>query len=324
MIKKYGSWIFGIVIFGTVIGIVRHLGEGQHFISIVLGINPLWLILAYALEFLTYACNAEMWRATLKRSSTPVSFRRLFTLSIAKLFIDQAAPSGGLSGSIMVTESLAEKQVPKNTAIRALFVGLTGYYIAYVTLFAAALTYLIIFTTINRLIFWTAIVFGIIVLCFAAIIILFWTGKAKRLPRKILEHENLGPFIAALHETPAHISQDWKMLFESSLSAAGIFILDALSLFIILHALGTGVGVGKVFASFMISSVAMTIAFIPGGLGIFEGSSTAMLAFFGVPIETALTATLILRGFTYWLPMIPGILITRRELKAHREKRVVY
>ena len=34
-----------------------------------------------------------------------------------------------------------------------------------------------------------------------------------------------------------------------------------------------------------------------------------------VPLEAALTATLLLRGLTFWLPMVPGLWLTRRELR---------
>jgi uncharacterized membrane protein YbhN (UPF0104 family) len=35
----------------------------------------------------------------------------------------------------------------------------------------------------------------------------------------------------------------------------------------------------------------------------------------GVPIAAALAATLLYRGFSYWLPMLPGILFARRETR---------
>jgi hypothetical protein len=43
-----------------------------------------------------------------------------------------------------------------------------------------------------------------------------------------------------------------------------------------------------------------------------------MLRSHGVPIEAALAATLLLRGFTFWLPMLPGLWIARREMRAAR------
>jgi glycosyltransferase 2 family protein len=44
------------------------------------------------------------------------------------------------------------------------------------------------------------------------------------------------------------------------------------------------------------------------------GARTLMLALLGMPLEAALSATILLRGVTFWLPMVPGVLIARREL----------
>jgi hypothetical protein len=40
-----------------------------------------------------------------------------------------------------------------------------------------------------------------------------------------------------------------------------------------------------------------------------------MLRLFGVPFEAALSATLLFRGLTLWLPLIPGGLLLRQEMK---------
>jgi uncharacterized membrane protein YbhN (UPF0104 family) len=51
------------------------------------------------------------------------------------------------------------------------------------------------------------------------------------------------------------------------------------------------------------------------GLGSFEAVSIAMLRLFGVPFAAALSATLLFRGFTLWLPLIPGGLLLRHEVR---------
>jgi uncharacterized membrane protein YbhN (UPF0104 family) len=53
---------------------------------------------------------------------------------------------------------------------------------------------------------------------------------------------------------------------------------------------------------------------VPGGVGTFEGTCVVVLRSHGVPLEAALAATLLLRGFTFWLPMAPGLWLARREL----------
>ncbi len=93
-----------------------------------------------------------------------------------------------------------------------------------------------------------------------------------------------------------------------------IFVLDATTLGIMLRAIATHADVVVVFASFVIASMVATLAWVPGGLGTFEGTCVAMLHAHGVAIEAALAATLLTRGFTFWLPMAPGLAIARREM----------
>jgi uncharacterized membrane protein YbhN (UPF0104 family) len=77
----------------------------------------------------------------------------------------------------------------------------------------------------------------------------------------------------------------------------------------------------EAFASFVFAQETATVLVAFGGLGSFEASAVVMLAFFRGPVEVSLTATLLLRGFTYWLPMAPGLWLSRRELKGRRRER---
>jgi len=70
-----------------------------------------------------------------------------------------------------------------------------------------------------------------------------------------------------------------------------------------------------VFVSFAIASMVTTIGPIPVGLGTFEAASVGMLSLLGVSVEAALAGTLLLRGLTFWLPMLPGIWLARREIR---------
>ena len=56
-----------------------------------------------------------------------------------------------------------------------------------------------------------------------------------------------------------------------------IFLLDAGTLWSMLCALGLSVPPALVFASFVLSTLARTLAPVPGGLGIFEAASVATL-----------------------------------------------
>jgi Mg2+-importing ATPase len=89
-------------------------------------------------------------------------------------------------------------------------------------------------------------------------------------------------------------------------------LFDASTLWIMLFALAASVSLPPVFASFMLSSLARTLGPIPGGLGIFEAASVATLKLMGVPIAAGLAATLLFRGVSFWLPLLPGVILTHR------------
>jgi hypothetical protein len=93
----------------------------------------------------------------------------------------------------------------------------------------------------------------------------------------------------------------------------GIFLLDVLTLWAAAHAVGMDIGVANVFVSFILASIVATLSPIPMGLGTFEGTCVGMMHFLGGGLEASLAATLILRGLTLWLPMLPGLWLIRRE-----------
>ncbi len=65
--------------------------------------------------------------------------------------------------------------------------------------------------------------------------------------------------------------------------------------------------------SFFLASMVAMIGPIPLGLGTFEATCVLVLHLLGIAVAPALTATLLFRGFTMWLPMLPGMWLARRE-----------
>jgi uncharacterized protein (TIRG00374 family) len=93
-----------------------------------------------------------------------------------------------------------------------------------------------------------------------------------------------------------------------------VFVADAATMQACIHALGVQAPLSAGYIAFMMASIAAILGPIPMGLGSFEAVCIAMLRLFGVPFEAALSATLLFRGFTLWLPLIPGGLLLRKEL----------
>jgi glycosyltransferase 2 family protein len=66
----------------------------------------------------------------------------------------------------------------------------------------------------------------------------------------------------------------------------------------------------------VIASLVATITIIPSGLGTFDATMLAMLHLLGVSTTHGVGAVLLFRGFTLMLPLLPGLWLARREMKA--------
>jgi uncharacterized protein (TIRG00374 family) len=120
--------------------------------------------------------------------------------------------------------------------------------------------------------------------------------------------------LRALAEAPTDLLHSPALLIQTTVLQLAIFLLDALTLWLAFNSIGEVPAIWVIFVSFATASMIATIGPIPVGLGTFEAGSVGMLHFLGVSVEAALAGTLLLRALTFWLPMLLGIWLARREI----------
>ncbi|MGD1120057.1 MAG: flippase-like domain-containing protein [Dehalococcoidales bacterium] len=81
------------------------------------------------------------------------------------------------------------------------------------------------------------------------------------------------------------------------------------------YALGNPVGLGTLLTGYSLGIAAGFISFIPGGLGVQEGSMAGIYALLGVPVRTAVLAAILYRIVYYFLPFFVSLGFYRRLLK---------
>jgi uncharacterized membrane protein YbhN (UPF0104 family) len=235
------------------------------------------------------------------------------SLSLAKLFMDQVVPSGGISGTLLVVRALDRRGIPRGTSMAAIVVDLMSYYAAYVVALVIALGVIWIRGDLTLFIILPAAIFAPVAAGIPTVLSLVSHGRT--LPQWIQRLPIVGSGLRALAEATPGIAHDSSLIARCMGLQGAIFLLDAGTLWSMLCALGLSVHPAQVFASFMLSTLARTLGPVPGGLGIFDAASVATLKLMGVPIAAGLAATFLFRGFSYWLPMAPGILLARRETR---------
>jgi uncharacterized membrane protein YbhN (UPF0104 family) len=309
---RIAPWLFGLLLLAVLILVVLRLGELERFVQLARGAEPEWLLLALALQLATYACTASVWRSSLARAGAPYPLRSLIPLSLAKVFIDQLLPTGGLSGAVIFVRGLARRGIAAAIAGQTLLAALVSYYSAYLIAALVALAVLWLDHQSRSALVVAAAVFGALAAStFAAVALLRRRGVPPEWLTKVPDIADLFTKVAI---APSTLLRDKRLLVVTISLQLGVFALDTLTFWAIFFALAQPIGVVTTFATFMAASLVATIGPIPLGLGTFEGTAVALLHVLGVEVEAALAATLLLRGFTFWLPMVPGLRLARREM----------
>jgi len=308
------AWLTGGALLVALVVAVARLGEERRFAELLREAQPAWLGVAALLQLGTYLCAAGVWQRALRAGGTRLGVGGLVPLGLAKLFADQALPSVGLSGTLLVVRALLRRGVPHGASVAAMLAGLMSYYVAYALAVAASLAVLWQHGELHRALLVLAFLFSLPA-AGVPLAILWLRGRAATsLPRALLRLPGARATMDALAQAPPGGIFGPRVAFETSALQLAVFFLDAATLEATLHAVGSSLAPGVAFASFIVASMVASLAWVPGGLGTFEGTCVAMLHVHGVGLEVALAAVLLLRGFSFWLPMLPGLWIARREM----------
>jgi uncharacterized membrane protein YbhN (UPF0104 family) len=260
-----------------------------------------------------------VWQTVLRLMKTDVPVTRLMPLAIAKLSIDQLIPTTGVGGTLVVVHALQQKGVAKEVAVASVIVDLVSFYAAHALAVIVTLAIVAFHHDLNAPILIAAAVFAVIAVAIPWLVLKLHTGKDVRPPKWIMKIPGLGPIVESLKQARPEPMQSASVLVRASLWQLGVFLLDAGTLGVMLRALGQAAPADVVFASLTLTTMVATLSIFPGALGMFEAGSVAGLTLLGIPMETALAATLLMRLFNFWLPMIPGLIIMRKISKNSAE-----
>lgn len=310
--------LFGVAVLLAVGFLVVHRSEGAELVALVREIEPRWLLLAIVLQALTYVADARVWAVVLAKTGERQRFSWLVDLALAKFFVDQFVPTGGVSGTILVIRSLEKGGVRRSTSMAALVVRMASYYLAYGLCLAAAMVIADRAGHVPDLVFAIGVTMIALFVLVPATILWSLRVPGRSLPTwfdRLLGRRpfrRLGPTIRAMREASPAFVRDLPLLGRAIGLQLAVYLLDAGTLWIMLYAVGVETSFWVSFAGFMLGFLAGS-AGIPGGVGAVEAATVGGLNLMGVPAAPALAATLLFRGWSLWLPLLPGFVYARRE-----------
>jgi uncharacterized membrane protein YbhN (UPF0104 family) len=307
-------WFFALLLVAALVFAALHWGDVEEFAELISKAQPIWLLGALALQLLTYLSLSTEWWLVLKRGGNPLPLSALFPITITKLFADQVVPTAGVSGNVLLVDRLKVRGVSRPNAIAAVILAILSYYASYAVVALAAVILLWLRSEISWPLIAAISVFFVVAAAIPAGT-LWLQGKGRDAIPAWLERWS-GPkeLLKMLGEAPEELVRDPRLISQLALLNAAVFLLDSATMMLCLLALGGEAPFDAAFVALVIASIVVTIGPIPLGLGSFEAASIGTLRLMGIPFEAAVSATLLYRGFALWLPLVGGLILSRREL----------
>lgn len=311
--RNFLRWFLTLVILGAVLSVSLHLSEEINFMLLLKRANPYWIIIGIILQASTYFCQSFIWSDGLKIRGHIFKPQNLFGLSLAQLFINQAVPSLSVSGAFFISKALGQRGVPRQDIYATLGLSFISYFEAYAL--AALITVITLY--FHAVINLSATLFLASLILLFCISFLYISHKRKSFLSKISHDFYLNKF--RIVKRLIHLAREMnleslplRLIIKATCLQLLVFALDFFTLWCMLMALGSSIDPVYVFLSYMMAYFARTLGMLPGGLGVFEAAAIASLHQAGISIGVSLAATLLYRGLSFWLPMIPGLLLVQR------------
>ena len=317
---NWRSWLLAVLLIAGVIVAVLHWGDVKKFAALLTHAKPLWLLAGVAAQLLTYVALAAEWKLVVKAGKCRAPFGKLMGLTVAKHFADQMVPTAGMSGNVVVVDRLQAIGASRGVALATLIMTIIAYYASYGVASLVALLLLWIHGEISWVVL--GLVAASLGLSAAVPTLALWLQRkgAKAIPPWLRRIRSVCELFEMIKEAPTSLVRDMGLIGELTALNGAVFLLDGLTMQLGLFALGVHVPFGVAFGAFIMASIVVTLGPIPMGLGSFEAVSIGMLRAMGVPFEAAFSATLLFRGYTLWVPLIPGMFAARRQLKRKKKR----
>ena len=292
------------------------------------------VLLALACQVGKFGAVALTFHLLLRVLNHRIPIPYLFGSGLVMVFLNQAVPSMGTSGNAFMYAALQRRGVSGGSAIIVTILNFLTYYIAFFLLATGAMIYLSLAHALRG-----GHIAGVVVF-FAMMFTLFiWirfrTQRRERFERTISDVNRLvkrltrgsvteaipDRFVDDFFEGRALIIGSKRRFVLPVLTNLCMFLADSATLFVIFRGLGhTEVLYRYVAAGYTIGIILYTFALVPGALGIYEAAMSGMFVAFGMKWAAAGAATILFRGFSFWLPIPIGFALYHAMLNRRRRE----
>jgi putative heme transporter len=302
-----------------IIGIVALVYASRHQVMDafrkLIDLNYFWLFMIIPLQIGNYTSVAKFYQTYLRNLGEKVHFGPLFKIALEMNFVNSVLPSGGVSGFGYFGMRMGSEGVSTSKATLTQVMRHTLTFIAFIVYMSVALIILSLFGDVSRfMILVSSSVISFILI--GTSLIIYMISSASRiknfmafLPRAInkvskavlrghaprINIEKIESLFGQLHLDYLKIHRDWRSLKWPFFWTLMMNLTELMTIMVVYFAFGQRVNFGAIIIAYAVANIAGLVAVVPGGVGVYEGLMTAVLAGAGIPKALALSATLVYR-----------------------------
>lgn len=287
-------------------------------IRLIIHVNKVYLLLGLVFEFLSYVGAALLLGIILSRLGHKIKFWDRFKISSIAAFAIHFFPVGSLGEGAIDYYFLRRKKVDTGSILLMLILRIIFTYSAFLLIFLIGLA--LVPTAPSLEISPKIISFIIFALIFGGVWYLIYLYRNKDKFYRLWKH-----FSKFFDKYAAKISgidkekDGSREVFEDIYQGIGLFgqkkrssvygllaalfywLGDITCFYFVFLSFGYHIHIGVLIFSYGIASIISMISFIPGGIGVTEGSLGLLYSGLGVPSALAVTAILVFRLFSFWI-----------------------
>jgi len=335
--KKIGLMGFGILM----IGLLLWWAGIESVVEILKGVNPIYFGLAGGMYVLGLVMWGMRWRVLMRSLGMDAPLEKVLLALLAGIFVNNVTPGARGGGEPVRMYFLAkEMDRPYGQVFATVMMDriLDVVPVVFMLALSTAYVYYLGSVSLTLILVGLDIVFGALIVL--SLGILLSEGKTKKLMMwlyglfsKVFPSKAEGyrdKFMKAVDVDVPRFQRDFRFLMGHKRTfLMALFYSSASWFFTVLRtyctflAINYPIGLIEVMVVQMVGIVVGMISVIPGGAGIMETINSAVYVLLGIDKEIAVTATLLDRLISYWIPTGIGALVTTHLGARVRKKSLI-
>jgi len=290
----------------------------QYTLKLILAANKVFLVLALIFEIISYVGAAWLLGIILSRLGYRIAFMDRFRIGSIAAFAIHFFPVGSLGEGAVDYYFLRKRKVEAGSVLLTLVLRIIFTYLAFLALFLLGLAlvpthgYLSIAPKLVSLVLFLIIATGIVYMFylyknkvkFKQVWLRFWGFVNRIITRfsaKTVKEEKAIEIFEDIYQGIGLFKDKKRTSIIAVLAGILYWLGDVLCFYFVFASFSYKISFGVLIFGYGLATLAGMASFIPGGLGVTEGSMALLYSSLGVPGSLALIAILVFRFFSFWI-----------------------